>query len=223
MEKNSNFVVYAVRLVISEKVIKQLSKYKEAMITSKDVLKEYIAADKSRNIVNCSNLYLLIEPFLSLLGVVRESFYVRKYLRILRKLEYYTNVKSLFGVGKLKKIYYTIMWKRLSNKYGIYIHPNTIGKGLYIPHFYGGIQLNCISMGDFCSVSSGVVVGNKGSQDNRAIIGNNVELTIGCKVIGKVVLGNNVIVAPNSVVIKNIPDNAVVSGVPAMIIKAREV
>lgn len=67
----------------------------------------------------------------------------------------------------------------------------------------------------FCSVSSSVVVGNKGTQDNRAIIGNNVELTIGCKVIGKVVLGNNVIVAPNSVVIKDVPDNAIVSGVPA--------
>lgn len=181
----------------------------------KSILKEYIAADKSRNMVNCSRKYLLIEPFLSLFGVVRESFYVRKYLLVLRKLEYYINVRTHFGGGYLMRIYYTIKWKRLSNKYGIYIHPNTVGKGLYIPHFNGGIQLNCISMGDFCSVSSGVVVGNKGSQDNRAIIGNNVGLTIGCKVIGKVVLGNNVIVAPNSVVIKDVPDNAIVSGIPA--------
>lgn len=185
------------------------------MITSKVILKEYIAADKSRNMVNCSRKYLLIEPFLSLFGVVRESFYVRKYLLVLRKLEYYINVRTHFGGGYLMRIYYTIKWKRLSNKYGIYIHPNTVGKGLYIPHFNGGIQLNCISMGDFCSVSSGVVVGNKGSQDNRAIIGNNVGLTIGCKVIGKVVLGNNVIVASNSVVIKDVPDNAIVSGIPA--------
>ena len=185
------------------------------MITSKVILKEYIAADKSRNMVNCSRKYLLIAPFLSLFGVVRESFYVRKYLLVLRKLEYYINVRTHFGGGYLMRIYYTIKWKRLSNKYGIYIHPNTVGKGLYIPHFNGGIQLNCISMGDFCSVSSGVVVGNKGSQDNRAIIGNNVGLTIGCKVIGKVVLGNNVIVAPNSVVIKDVPDNAIVSGIPA--------
>ena len=73
-------------------------------------------------------------------------------------------------------------------------------------------------MGDFCSVSSGVVIGNKGSQDNRAIIGNNVELTIGSKIIGKVVIGNNVIVAPNSVVIKDVPDNAIVSGIPAKLI-----
>lgn len=185
------------------------------MITSKVILKEYIAADKSRNMVNCSRKYLLIEPFLSLFGVVRESFYVRKYLLVLRKLEYYINVRTHFVGGYLMRIYYTIKWKRLSNKYGIYIHPNTVGKGLYIPHFNGGIQLNCISMGEFCSVSSSVVVGNKGTQDNRAIIGNNVELTIGCKVIGKVVLGNNVIVAPNSVVIKDVPDNAIVSGVPA--------
>lgn len=192
------------------------------MITSKDIFNEYILADKKRNMVNCSNIYLHLEPFLALFGVVRESYYVRKYLRTLRKLELYTNSSSLLWGGKLKKIYYTFKWKRLSNKYSIYIHPNAVGKGLYIPHFAGGIQLNCISMGDFCSVSSGVVVGNKGSQDNRAVIGNHVELTIGSKVIGKVAIGNNVIVAPNSVVIKDVPDNAVVSGVPAKIIKVRE-
>lgn len=63
------------------------------------MLKEYIAADKSRNMVNCSRKYLLIEPFLSLFGVVRESFYVRKYLLVLRKLEYYTNVRTHFWGG----------------------------------------------------------------------------------------------------------------------------
>lgn len=67
------------------------------MITSKVILKEYIDADKSRNMVNCSAKYLLIEPFLSLFGVVRESFYVRKYLLVLRKLEYYTNVRTHYG------------------------------------------------------------------------------------------------------------------------------
>lgn len=51
-----------------------------------------------------------------------------------------------------------------------------------------------------------------------AIIGDNVDLTIGSKIIGGVTIGNNVIVAPNSVVVKNVPDNAVVSGVPARIL-----
>ena len=78
------------------------------MITSKVILKEYIAADKSRNMVNCSRKYLLIEPFLSLFGVVRESFYVRKYLWVLRNLEYYTNVRTHFGGGQFNEnlLYY---------------------------------------------------------------------------------------------------------------------
>ena len=74
------------------------------MITSKDVLKEYIAADKKSNTINCSNNYLLMEPFLALFGVVRESYYVRKYLLTLRKLEYYTNIKCHVQ-SKLMKIY----------------------------------------------------------------------------------------------------------------------
>lgn len=55
-----------------------------------------------------------------------------------------------------------------------------------------------------------------------AVIGCNVDLCIGCKVIGDVHIGNNVIVAPNSVVVKDIPDNVIVSGIPAQILKINE-
>lgn len=187
------------------------------MIQTKAELVEYINADKSRNVVNCSKPYLLLEPLLAFFGIVRESYYVRKYLRTLRRLEYFTNING----GGVRKLYYTMKWKRLSNRYQIYIHPNTIGKGLYIPHFHGGVQLNCLSMGDYCTVSAGVVVGNKGSQENRATIGNDVELAIGCKVIGKITIGDNAIVCPNSVVIKDVPQNAIVSGIPAQVVKIK--
>lgn len=50
-----------------------------------------------------------------------------------------------------------------------------------------------------------------------------MEITVGAKVIGNVSVGDNVIIAPNSVVIKDIPCNAIVSGVPAKIIKMRQV
>ena len=62
------------------------------MITSKNDLQAYVNADMERNIVNCSKLYLSFEPILALFGVVRESYYVRKYLRTLRRLEYFTNI-----------------------------------------------------------------------------------------------------------------------------------
>ena len=87
------------------------------MITTIKELHHYIEEDKKRNIVNCSKSYLLFEPLLAIFGVVRESYYVRKYLRTLRRLEY-----SYHRVGK--KVYRTIKWKRLSNKYQIYIHPS---------------------------------------------------------------------------------------------------
>ena len=118
--------------------------------------------------------------------------------------------------------WYRFIERRLSLKYGVFIVPNTVGKGLYISHLQGGVILNCIKMGDYCIVTGGVVVGNKGSQDNRAIIGDHVELTLGSKVIGKVTIGDYAIVAPNSVVIKDVPSKAVVSGVPAKIIKINE-
>lgn len=62
-------------------------------------------------------------------------------------------------------------------------------------------------------------MGNKWSNDNRPIIGDNVTCSIGAKIIGKVYIGNNVIIAPNSVVIKDVPEGDVVSGVPAKSIK----
>ncbi len=74
-------------------------------------------------------------------------------------------------------------------------------------------------MGYNCSVNKGVVIGNKKGQQNRAVIGDNCYFTLGCKVIGKVNIGDNVIVGQNSVVVKDVPKNTIVSGIPAKAIK----
>jgi len=103
--------------------------------------------------------------------------------------------------------------------YGIHIGINTVGYGFWIPHFVGGMIIGCKSMGNYCSANGGVIVGNKGSDDNIATIGNYVTLSIGCKVYGKITIGDHVIIAPNSVVFKDVPSNVAVSGVPAKIIK----
>ena len=46
-----------------------------------------------------------------------------------------------------------------------------------------------------------------------------MKLSVGCKVFGKIVIGNNVIIAPNAVVVKSVPDNCIIAGIPAKIIK----
>lgn len=95
-----------------------------------------------------------------------------------------------------------------------------VGYGFKLPHVIGGgIIINCNSMGNYGGANVGVVVGNNHTWDDRPVMGDYVGLTTGCKVIGGVHIGNHVTVAPNSVVIKDVPDNCVVSGVPAKIIK----
>lgn len=178
------------------------------MIKSKLDLKEYIAADRKVNGMESHYLLKLLYG--------NDNARAFRYLKSLRRLEYALNSKSIF--------YHYWRWynRHLSLKYGITLFPNTIGKGLRLPHLVGGVILNCKQMGDWCTVNGGVVVGNKGKQENIATIGSHVDLAIGCKVIGKVTIGDNAVVAPNSVVVKDVPANAVVSGVPAQIIKIKE-
>lgn len=181
------------------------------MIDSKERLREYILADESR--------YKLRRPRLLGWLLNSESWYVLNYLHVLRHLEYYTNCRR--GVfSKLAWVYYQLRWRRLSRRYGMMISPNVVGKGVYIPHiFAGGVIINALRVGDYCIFNTGVVIGNKSQPDCKPVIGNHVEVTLGSKVIGRVTLGDHCIVAPNSVVVKDVPPYAVVSGVPARIIK----
>lgn len=56
----------------------------------------------------------------------------------------------------------------------------------------------------------------------RPILGDNVVVCCGAKVIGGITVGNNVMIGANAVVCKDVPDNCVVAGVPAKIIKMKE-
>lgn len=185
------------------------------MIQTWGDLKRYKKTDSSR--------YILRMPIWLGLLLGNEPCHALHYVKILRNFEYtYNNVHK----GVLWKVWHawnSLRWRRLSFKYKIYIGPNMCDEGLHIVHFGGGIIVNAERIGKNFGITTGCVVGNKDSNANRAIIGDNVSLTIGSKVIGKVTIGDNVIVAPNSVVIKDVPDNAVISGVPAIILKIREV
>jgi serine O-acetyltransferase len=107
-------------------------------------------------------------------------------------------------------------------KYGIRIAVTTkIGPGLYIGN-YSGIFVNTDTViGKNFNISQGVVIGgaNRGPRKGTAVIGDNVYIGPGAKIVGKVQIGNNVAIGANCVVTKDIPDNAVVVGVPGKAIK----
>lgn len=186
------------------------------MIQSYNDYQEYLAKDALANInrVSCSWWRMLINVWYG-----NDSYRALKYLRALRYYEYVLNCKS-GALGKFLKIVAKIRWHRLGTRYNIFIKPNVVGYGLRVPHL-GGIRINCISVGKNCVANIGVIVGTN-NRGEWAVIGDNVDLTIGSKVIGGVTIGDNVIVAPNSVVVKDVPSNAVVSGIPAKILKMKE-
>ena len=93
---------------------------------------------------------------------------------------------------------------------------------IYLTLLGGGIVVNCKSMGNYCAINCNVLLGNKHTQEETPTIGNNVDMTTGCKILGKVTVGDNALIAPNSVVVKDVPANAIVSGIPAKILKFKE-
>lgn len=95
-----------------------------------------------------------------------------------------------------------------------------IGKGLYIAHLGNIVIGNKAVIGNYCYINNGVTIGGAGRKEKygHPSIGNNVYFGAGAKVIGKIHVGNNVSIGANAVVLKSVPDNAVVVGVPAKII-----
>lgn len=100
---------------------------------------------------------------------------------------------------------------------GCQIPPHTIGLGVKIYHWGWMIVNTKARIGKNLTIYPGVTVG--GAKTGVPTIGDNVFLGLGCKVFGGIHIGDNVVVAPNAVVVKDVPDNCVVGGVPAKIIK----
>ncbi len=119
-------------------------------------------------------------------------------------------------------IYYGLIVKRLSYKYGFQIPITTsIGEGFYIGHF-GTIVINKDSkIGKNCNIAHLTTIGqaNRGAHMGCPNIGNNVWIGTGSVIAGKINIGNNVLIAPNSFVNIDVPSNSLVIGNPAKIIK----
>ena len=82
---------------------------------------------------------------------------------------------------------------------------------------FSGIVLGTRSIGKNCTFYQCTIVGGTHGK-GIPIIGDNVVLFAGAKVVGKVTIGNNVVIGANSVVVSDIPDNAVVVGIPEEIV-----
>ena len=108
-----------------------------------------------------------------------------------------------------------IVFRLIYLVFNCYIPPSAkIGKNVEIAHG-NGIVLNIHSViGDGTLIYQNVTIGNGGGQ-----IGKNCVLGAGCVILGNRIIGDNVKIGANAVVLQDIPDNATAVGVPARIIK----
>jgi serine O-acetyltransferase len=105
---------------------------------------------------------------------------------------------------------------------GIEIHPGArIGKGLFIDHGMGVVIGETSIIGDNVTIFQGVTLGGTGKEKGKRhpTLGSNVVVGTGAKVLGNITVGDNVAIGANAVVIKDVPSNSTVVGVPGRIVK----
>ena len=145
------------------------------------------------------------------------------------KLIFYFRIANFFyKKNQIKRTYltrflqsiFTKMFNKYLEKFCCDFKIKTeIGKGLHIPHPLGIVINGKAKIGNNCTIMQQVTIGNKLNDDNIPIIGNNVFIGAGAKIIGNIKIEDNVIIGANSVVTKSISKNCIVAGIPARIIR----
>lgn len=116
-------------------------------------------------------------------------------------------------IGKCKFLFSIILHELETFKIG---YDTKIGRGFLGVHPYATF-VNAYSIGDNVCVKNSVTIGvNNG---RRPIIGNNVVINVNSVIIGDITIGNNVVIGAGTVLTKSVPDNCVVVGNPAYILK----
>lgn len=189
---------------------------------------------------------IYIKTIFSLLGFVRVLPHIALLLLIwkkthiiedidrwtlLRGLRGNTNLLRIWSFSKLMNsspgfrnlFYYRLGWmarfvsficKPMST---LFIFTEDVGPGLYIQHGFSTI-ISAKKIGRDCLICQQVTIGFSNKND-QPVLGDNVIITAGAKVIGAVTVGDNVVVGANAVVVKDVPPNTTVVGVPARVIK----
>lgn len=110
-----------------------------------------------------------------------------------------------------------IQTRRYRRKYGLQIPKEVkIGYGLYIGHGIGIVMNKTTEIGNNCNISHHTTIG--ANEGKAAIIGDNVYIGPSVCLVEAITIGDNVTIGAGSVVVKDIPENVTIAGVPAKII-----
>lgn len=148
-------------------------------------------------------------------------------LNLFQSLNWYLTYKKEFRnllLHRLKKpsrslIQFAItrlLWKPMES---LYIYTPDIGGGLYIQHGFATI-ISAKKIGKNCRIYQQVTIGYK--EEENPVLEDNVSVTCGAKVLGGITMHENSLAAAGAVVVKDVPKNAIVAGVPAKVITYKD-
>lgn len=123
---------------------------------------------------------------------------------------------ALHGMGRDLVAYH--LQSRASELFGVDINPAaTIGCGIMLDHATGFVMGETARLGDDCSILQGVTLGGTGKsdQDRHPKIGDRVLIGANASILGNITIGDGAKIAAGSVVLKAVPENCTVAGVPA--------
>lgn len=149
---------------------------------------------------------------LSRYGDSKPSKRAKLFLKYFRKCQFASNRMSL-TISRWR-------FMKIKQKLNIEVFGQTsIGHGLYIGHPYG-ITINSDAViGSNCNIHKGVTIGqeNRGARKGTPTIGNSVWIGVNATIVGRINIGDDVLIAPNSFVNCDIPSHSVVFGNPCII------
>ena len=146
-----------------------------------------------------------------------EKYYIRRYLRFLRKEEKYTFTKP----KKLLAYWYKARKNRLGSRLGFIISAGCFEEGLQIEH-YGSIIVNPKArIGRNCKIHGNCCIGSTGGYpDDSPVIGDNVDIGQGAQILGGIRIADGVRIGAGAVVVKDVLNSGVtVIGIPGKIVE----
>ena len=125
--------------------------------------------------------------------------------------------------AKTRYTIWHVLKRRLRLRYGLEIDSRNIGNGFRLVHPYNITISPATVIGSDCTIHKGATVGreSRGKRQGAPTLGDRVWVGINATVVGKVMIGNNVLIAPNAYVNFDVPDNSIVIGCPGKILRDR--
>lgn len=170
--------------------------------------------------------FLVIPHILAFVLTGRGKSFKYDLLCMFGKCDIKTFISILYGKKYMRNLFYYRMGYTFFEIFSFLCPPDKtlhiigcgkIGKRCFLQHSQNTF-LNAESIGDDFYCLHNVTIGNDKIK-GRPTIGNNVSIYTGAVVVGHITIGNNVTIAANAVVRNNIPNNVLVAGVPAKIVK----